>query len=93
MVSVLILCRPVVGLTEGSCTGVLMKLVKGSPMADKPNHESLLRCRWPEGLTLSSASIAKIAKDVAAALEYLHSQGMSMPHLVIPPLACPSVAL
>ena len=28
---------------------LVMELVKGAPMAEKPNLQSLLRCRWPAG--------------------------------------------
>lgn len=55
--------------------GVVMKLVKGRPLAEKPNFQSVLRCRWPPGLVLHTAVVARIAADVASALEYLHERG------------------
>lgn len=33
---------------------LLLELVKGKPMAEKPNLESLLRCRWDRGASFST---------------------------------------
>lgn len=35
-------------------SSLILDLVKGKPMAGKPNLESLLRCRWDTGTTFSS---------------------------------------
>lgn len=36
-----------------SPAGIVMGLVPAKPMAEKPNFESLLRCRWAEGAAFS----------------------------------------
>jgi hypothetical protein len=46
---------------------LVMELVDGQPMAEKPNFESLLRCRWSAGLELSlSCACAPTARCSAA---------------------------
>jgi hypothetical protein len=57
--------------------GVVMELFPGAPLALKPNHESLLRCRWPAGAEFSLTDLLRVAIGVSAALEHLHYKGIS----------------
>ena len=57
--------------------GLVLGLVEGRPLAEKPNHASLLRCRWDPGARLALGPTLRAARDVAAALAYLHSQGIA----------------
>lgn len=36
---------------------LILELVKGTPMAEKPNLESLLRCRWEPGTAFSTQCV------------------------------------
>lgn len=45
-------------------------------MAEKPNLQSLLRCRWAAGLKLELQYVLRAASDVASALAYLHAHGI-----------------
>ena len=45
-------------------------------MAEKPTFDSLLRCRWAPHARFSLPSLLSIARGVASALSYLHSQGI-----------------
>jgi serine/threonine protein kinase len=56
--------------------GVIMDLVTGTPLAAKPNHTSVLRCRWDLHAQFPIAFVLRCARDVASALEHLHSKGI-----------------
>lgn len=56
--------------------GVVMDLVPGQAMAAKPDHTSMLRCRWEEGRLYSHAVVLRIAHNLAAALMHLHAKGI-----------------
>lgn len=45
-------------------------------MAEKPNFDSLLRCRWAVGHSFSLEFVLRVAQGVASALEYLHAHGI-----------------
>lgn len=57
--------------------GLVMEFVEGSPLADKPNHESLLRCRWPVGAAYDLSFVLRVVVAVASALEHMHSRGIA----------------
>lgn len=50
--------------------------VEGASMAEKPNLQSLLRCRWAAGLELEPQYVLRAASDVASALAYLHAHSI-----------------
>ncbi|KAF5829159.1 hypothetical protein DUNSADRAFT_16484 [Dunaliella salina] len=52
---------------------LVMDIISGQPMAAKPTSKHLLRCRWAEGERFEASLLLQIAKDLAAALGYLHS--------------------
>jgi len=56
--------------------GIIMEYVDGTPMAEKPNSESLLRCRWEKGLSFSLEFVLNVAAGLASALEAMHSKGV-----------------
>ncbi|KAK9811574.1 hypothetical protein WJX72_006238 [[Myrmecia] bisecta] len=51
---------------------LVLRLVQGAPMAEKPTVQSLLRCRWAPG-SLAGEFVVRAAAGVAAALEHLHA--------------------
>lgn len=53
---------------------LVLRRVHGVPLALKPNHESLLRCRWASGARFVPAFVLRVAQGVADALAYLHRQ-------------------
>ncbi|CAI5500499.1 unnamed protein product [Closterium sp. Naga37s-1] len=55
--------------------GVVMRRVFGRAMADPPNGESLLRCRWPPTASYSLATVVAVGKGLASALEWMHARG------------------
>ncbi|KAL4536072.1 hypothetical protein Ndes2526A_g05615 [Nannochloris sp. 'desiccata'] len=56
--------------------GLVMEYVDGTPMAEKPNSESLLRCRWEQGVSFSLEFVLNVATGLASALEAMHSKGV-----------------
>ncbi|KAK9909089.1 hypothetical protein WJX75_007005 [Coccomyxa subellipsoidea] len=52
---------------------LVLKRVRGQPLAAKPNLQSLLRCRWPRNSAFSAAFVARVALCVSSALQYLHA--------------------
>ena len=56
--------------------GLLMEFCQGLPLAEKPNSESLLRCRWAPGLSLTLDFVLNVAGGVASALETMHGRGL-----------------
>ncbi|PSC71659.1 kinase [Micractinium conductrix] len=57
--------------------GLVMEFAQGSPFAEKPNLQSLLRCRWGTGQTFELAFILRVAIGVASALEHMHYRGIA----------------
>ncbi len=55
---------------------LVLDRVWGVPLALKPNFESLLRCRWTQGQTFTTAFVWNVAKSVANALAYLHKHNI-----------------
>lgn len=55
---------------------LLMEVAPGQPMALKPNHASLLRCRWGGDARFSPAQALAVARDTADALKTLHALGV-----------------
>ena len=51
---------------------LVLERVWGSPLALKPNFESLLRCRWQSGQSFALKFVMNVAIGVASALEHLH---------------------
>ena len=51
---------------------LVLDRVEGAPLAQKPNLQVLLRCRWAPGLQFRAAWIAGVAHGVASSLAYLH---------------------
>lgn len=56
--------------------GVVMDLVAGSPLAEKPNATSVLRCRWEEGKAYPLRFVLSVGAKVAGALQHLHALGV-----------------
>lgn len=56
--------------------GVIMDLVQGGPLAEKPNATSVLRCRWAEGRTHPLRFVLSVGATVAGALQHLHAHGI-----------------
>lgn len=56
--------------------GVIMDVVPGQPLAAKPDHTSVLRCRWADGKEYTTDFVLRVAKQVAAALEHMHEKGI-----------------
>lgn len=54
--------------------GLIMEFVDGSPLAEKPNGESLLRCRWAPGRLFSISFVLQCLSSVSGALQYMHSR-------------------
>lgn len=54
--------------------GVVMDFIAGQPLAAKPNHTSMLRCRWEEGKTYPLRVVLRLAQDVTGALRHLHEK-------------------
>ena len=52
---------------------LVLDRVFGRSMALKPNLESLLRCRWPQGTEYTFCFVVHVAHGVARALQYLHT--------------------
>jgi Leucine-rich repeat (LRR) protein len=75
LVKVLGLCQqPLSLITELAADKRGMPL---RPLALKPNHESLLRCRWEAGVCFSLMYVLNVAAGIASALEKMHSKGIS----------------
>lgn len=55
---------------------LVLERVWGSPLAEKPNFQSLLRCRWKAGKTYAVQFVTQVAIGVASALEYLHTHSI-----------------
>lgn len=64
-------CRVLAELQEPHA--LVLKRVRGQPLAAKPNLQSLLRCRWPTNSAFSAAFVARVALCVSSALQYLHA--------------------
>ncbi|KAK9811060.1 hypothetical protein WJX73_010040 [Symbiochloris irregularis] len=56
-----------------SPSALVVDRVFGTPLAAKPNHASLLRCRWDADTTFAPGTALSIVLGIARALEYLHS--------------------
>lgn len=56
--------------------GVIMDVVPGNPLAAKPDHTSVLRCRWEEGKEYTTDYVLRVAKQVAGGLEHMHEKGI-----------------
>lgn len=56
--------------------GLVMDLIAGRAMAEKPNFDSLLRCRWSKDTFFQLDFVLKVASRIAAALGYMHSLGI-----------------
>ncbi len=59
---------------EACMHGIIMEFVDGSPLAEKPNSESLLRCRWKPGQVFSISFVLKCLSSVAGGLHHMHSR-------------------
>lgn len=57
--------------------GLVMEYAEGQPIAEKPNLQSLLRCRWAPGETFQLAWLLRVANGVAGALEHMHYRGIA----------------
>lgn len=51
---------------------LVLERVEGAPLAQKPNLQMLLRCRWALGLRFRAAWVAGVAHGLASSLAYLH---------------------
>ena len=56
--------------------GLVMEYVEGSPLAEKPNSESLLRCRWAPETSFTLSFVLNVATGVSSALEAMHARGL-----------------
>ncbi len=56
--------------------GVIMDLVEGKPLAEKPNATSVLRCRWGQGSAYPLRFLLQVGAQVAGALQHLHALGV-----------------
>lgn len=59
---------------DGSTYGLIMEYVQGTPLAEKPNFESLLRCRWKDDQLFSISFVLKCLSSVSGALHHMHSR-------------------
>lgn len=57
--------------------GLVMEFAEGAPIAEKPNLQSLLRCRWAPSQTFSLGWLLRVAIGVAGALEHMHYRGIA----------------
>ncbi|KAI8113653.1 hypothetical protein M9435_003648 [Picochlorum sp. BPE23] len=57
--------------------GVVMEYVEGSPLALKPNKDSVLRCRWKEGQLFPISFVLRCLSSVSGALEHMHTKGIA----------------
>jgi hypothetical protein len=57
--------------------GLIMEYVDGKPMAEKPNANSLLRCRWAPDAAFELPFVLRAAAGVASALEHMHARGFA----------------
>ena len=64
-------CRVLAAVEEPHA--LVLERVAGQPLAQKPNLQVLLRCRWAPDLEFRAAWIAGVAHGVASALAYLHA--------------------
>jgi len=55
---------------------IVLRFVAGATIADRPNSESLLRCRWAPGTSYTAAWVARVGACVASALAYMHARGI-----------------
>lgn len=56
--------------------GLVLEFVDAIPLAEKPNSQSLLRCRWNDGILFSLNFVCNVAAGVASALEHMHARGV-----------------
>lgn len=56
--------------------GVVMDLVEGAPLAEKPNATSVLRCRWEAGRNYPLRFLLSVGAKLAGALQHLHALGV-----------------
>lgn len=56
--------------------GLVMERLFGTAMADKPNFESLLRCRWAKGASFTEEYVLRVASCIGSALDHMHSVGI-----------------
>lgn len=49
---------------------------EGRPLAEKPNLESLLRCRWAPAAAFAPLFVLRVARGLAGALEHMHYRGV-----------------
>jgi hypothetical protein len=54
--------------------GVVMDLITGQPLAAKPDHTSVLRCRWEGEKTYPLRVVLRMAQDLTGALTHLHEK-------------------
>lgn len=59
---------------SGKVVGLLMPLLRGGAMADRPDGVSVLRCRWEQDTSFSESFVLKVGMQVASALHHLHRQ-------------------
>ncbi|KAL4457710.1 hypothetical protein ABPG75_012575 [Micractinium tetrahymenae] len=57
--------------------GLVMEFAEGAPIAEKPNLQSLLRCRLAPGQTFTLGWLLRVAVGVAGALEHMHYRGIA----------------
>ena len=55
--------------------GLVVDLVPGAPLADKPRGDPLLRCTYPPGARLAPAAALTAVSRVAAGLAHMHAVG------------------
>ena len=56
---------------------LLLALVRGSPLADRPNGAPLLRPHWRAGARLAPAAALRLAASLAGGLAHLHAKGLA----------------
>ncbi|KAF6263001.1 hypothetical protein COO60DRAFT_1698969 [Scenedesmus sp. NREL 46B-D3] len=61
----------------GAIVGLVLELVHGKPLADRPTSRHLLRCKWGGDVSFSLPAALSICHGVAGALAYLHSLGIA----------------
>ena len=54
--------------------GVVMDLITGQPLAAKPDHTSVLRCRWEGGKTYPLRVVLRMAQHLTGALTHMHEK-------------------
>lgn len=62
----------VIGLVDRP-QGLVMERIFGAAMAEKPNFQSLLRCRWAKDTSFTEECVLRLATCISSALNRMHA--------------------